>query len=260
MDSLFFWLSKLAWYVISPDSLLIILFVFGLILMIRNKQRLAKGIFIFIFSTVLTIAFFPVGEWLVYPLEKQYPPMPIVENVDGLILLGGGEHMVRKEYWKYPVIGKANRTVAFIDLAKKYPGAKKIYTGGSGNLLNQNAKGADLARRAFNWGGLDTSNITFERQSRNTWENVKLSKKLSINKEGEDWLVVTSAWHMPRSVGVFCKENWKIIPYPVDFISKPGNLFRVEWGFTKHLKNLKVGIKEWIGIASYRITGKMCAN
>lgn len=257
MDSLFFWLSKLVWFFISPDNLLIILFVVGLILMIWKKQRRAKGIFIFIIIIIMTIGFLPVGEWVLYPLEKQYSAKPELKRVDGIIALAGGHHFIPVDYWKQPI---SKRNIAFIDLAKKYPTAKLIFSGGSGKLLNQEGNGADMAKNIFSSAGLNVSNITFERKSRNTWENVTFSKKLSQQIEGENWILITSAWHMPRSVGVFCKVNWKVTPYPVGFTKRTNNLIRLKWNYYRHFYNLKVGIKEWIGIVIYKFTGKMCNN
>ncbi|MES9902883.1 MAG: hypothetical protein ABW168_09385 [Sedimenticola sp.] len=63
---------------------------------------------------------------------------------------------------------------------------------------------------------------------------------------------------MPRSMGIFCKVGWEVIPYPVDFHSKPGHLLRLDWGFADHLKNLVTGVREWIGLLAYRVVGKSC--
>ena len=62
-----------------------------------------------------------------------------------------------------------------------------------------------------------------ERRSRNTQENAEFSKALVAPKEGERWLLVTSAFHMPRSVGLFRKAGFAVEPYPVDW--------RVSWGW-----------------------------
>jgi len=259
MDSLFFWLSKLAWLFIAPDSVLIIIFVFGLIFMLKGKLRLAKSIFILLFVIFITIGFFPVGEWVLYPLEKQYPHNPKLENIDGIIVLGGAEDAVRSDLWKQPVVGSAaERFFAAIYLAKQYPEARMIYTSGSGSLVDQELKGADAARQLFVQQGLDVSKIIFERQSRNTWENAVLSKKLAKPEEGENWVLITTAWHMPRSMGIFCKVGWQVTPYPVDFVSIYNKLIRLDWNFSYHLNNLKFGMKEWIGLAAYQFTGKMC--
>ena len=102
-------------------------------------------------------------------------------------------------------------------------------------VSNQNYKAADVAKRLFKEQGLDTSRIIFERESRNTWENAVFTKNLVKPKVGEKWVLITTAWHMPRSMGVFCKLEWDVIPYPVDYQTKPGHLFAVDWNFVGHL-------------------------
>lgn len=261
MDSLFFWFSKLAWLFISPDSLLLFCFALGLFLLWKKRFYGAKKIFTSLFIILLFIGFLPVGEWLLYPLEKRHPVNPTLENVDGIIMLGGTEEVLLSHFWQQNVLGgSAERYFAFIQLAKKHPNAKMLFTGGGGSMTEQdyNYKEADVAKQVFKQQGLNTSKILFERESRNTWENALFSKKRVQPKEGENWVLITTAWHMPRSVGIFCQVNWKVTPYPVDFTTHPNHLLRLSWSFPKHLGNLKTGIKEWIGIIAYQLTGKMC--
>ncbi len=146
----------------------------------------------------------------------------------------------------------------FMALAKRYPEAKLIFTGGASSMIHQEYKAADVARRLFSEQGIDLSRIIFERESRNTWENAVLSKKLVQPAEDEKWVLITTGWHMPRSMGIFCKAEWSVIPYPVDFQTKPGYLLRIDWGFAGHLKDLVAGVKEWVGIVAYRMMGKTC--
>lgn len=259
VDSLFFWISKLAWLFISPDSLLLIMFGLGLLLLWRGRERWAGRILGFVFFVFLLIGLFPVGEWLLNPLEKKYPANPQLEKVDGIIILGGAEQPTRSAMWKQVVVDEAGeRDLAFLKLAREFPEAKLLFTGGSSSMVEQGLKGADVAKQLFQEQGLDISSIIFESESRNTWENGVLSKKLVEPKAHENWVLITTAWHMPRSVGIFCQQDWKVIPYPVDYWTNKDNLLRMDWGFAGHLKNLSVAVKEWIGIAAYTYTGKMC--
>lgn len=258
MDTLFFVLSKLAWALIAPDSMLVLLFALGLVLLLKGYLRWAKYILSTLFALMLVISIFPVGEWLLYPLETKYQANPHLEKVDGIILLGGAEDPKLSAIWKQPVLGPAaERDFAFLYLAKKYPSATLVYTGGSGSVTDQEYKGADVAKQLFTQQGFDVSRILFERESRNTWENALFSQKLLSPKKGEHWVLITTGWHMPRSVGVFCQVGWSVTPYPVDFVSDD-NLMRFSWGFSGHLHGLKKGIKEWVGILAYRFSGKMC--
>ena len=157
------------------------------------------------------------------------------------------------------VVGDAaERNFAFMRLAREFPEAKLVYTGGASSMVNQNYKAADVAKRLFKEQGLDLSRITFERGSRNTWENGLFTQRLVTPKEGERWVLITTAWHMPRSVGVFCKLGWDVMPYPVDFQTKPGHLFTMNWGFADHLKDLVTAVRAWVGQIAYQLTGKSC--
>lgn len=259
MDGFFFWVSKLVWLLVSPDSLLAILLIFASLLLWRNKLKWAKRIFSFLAISVLVIGLFPVGEWVLYPLESRYKPNPQLDKVDGIIVLGGAEDAELSHHWKQAAVNaSAERIIASTSLALRYPDAQLVYTGGSGSMLQQSYKGADVARQLYKDLGLDVSKIIFERESRNTSENAILTKKLVKPKAGEQWLLITTAWHMPRSMGIFCQSDWKVIPYPVDYTSLPKRLFRIEWNFSKHLKSLTVGVKEWVGVVAYSVMGKSC--
>jgi uncharacterized SAM-binding protein YcdF (DUF218 family) len=259
MDGLFFWLSKLVWLFISPDSLLLLWLVLSIVLLWAGKDVLAKRLLLGLMAIALLIALFPVGEWLLYPLESRYPVNPELSQVDGIIVLGGAEDPMRTQLWNQITVGEAaERDLVFMALARQHPDASLIFTGGAGSMVNQQYKAADAAMRIFSEQGMDLSRITFESESRNTWESAVLSKNLVQPEKDEKWVLITTGWHMPRSIGIFCKADWRVIPYPVDFWTTPGYLLRVDWDFTNHLRNLVTGVKEWIGIVSYRMVGKSC--
>jgi uncharacterized SAM-binding protein YcdF (DUF218 family) len=258
METLFFWISKLTWLVIAPDSLLLILLLLAWVLLWRGSVHMAKWFLGFVAVAVLLAALFPVGEWLLYPLEKRFPANPALPiKIDGIIVLGGAEDAERSSAWNQAEVGEAaERFLAAIALARQYPAAKLVFTGGSPSMLSQEPKGADVAMTLFKQQGLDSARITFERNSRNTFENAVLSKAMVKPQAAENWVLVTSAFHMPRSVGIFCKAEWPVIPYPVDHQTRPDALFRVELGLAAHLGYLTVGAREWVGLIAYYATGK----
>src|SRR6202043_2021742 len=102
-------------------------------------------------------------------------------------------------------------------LAHRYPNARIIYSGGSANLISDDAKEADYALAVFESLGVSKERLTMERGSRNTQENAEFSKAIAAPKSGERWLLVTSAYHMPRSVGLFRKVGFAVEPYSVDW-------------------------------------------
>lgn len=261
MESLFFWLSKLIWLIIAPDSLLLILLLLAWILLWRGNVRMAKRFLGLVVSVMLLVALFPVDEWFLYPLEKRFPVNPALPmKVDGIIVLGGAEDAERSSAWNQAEVNEwAERFLAAIALARQYPAAKLVFTGGSSNMLSQGPKGADVAMALFKQQGLDITRITFERNSRNTFENAVFTKAMVKPHAAENWVLVTSAFHMPRSVGIFCKAEWPVIPYPVDHQTRPDALFRVDLDLALHLDHLTVGVREWVGLIAYYATGKTTA-
>ena len=114
--------------------------------------------------------------------------------------------------------GSVDRIIAAAALAHRYPNARIVFSGGSANLVADDAaKEADYAVSVFESLGIARSRLTMERRSRNTQENAEFSKALVAPKAGERWLLVTSAYHMPRSVGVFRKAGFAVEPYPADW-------------------------------------------
>lgn len=261
METVFFWLSKIVWTVIAPDSLLVLLVVASWVLLLRGATRWATRVLTAAVIAMALLALVPLGEWVLYPLEARFPPNPqLPEKVTGIIVLGGAEDPLRTAAWDQVVVNDAaERFLASMALARRYPDAKVLFTSGSGSVLDQVHKGADVARKLYAEQGLDAARIVYESESRNTVENVVLSKAIVKPKPDETWILLTSAFHMPRSVGIFCKVGWPVIAYPVDHRTVRGYLLRIDTGLLGNLDKVSVGIKEWIGLVAYYFTGKTSA-
>ncbi len=261
MDSLFFYVAKLAWVLVALDSLLIIWLALGVLCLLLAWQRLARWLFTSLLMVCLIIGLFPVGEWLLYSLEKQYPPMAMPSaDIAGVIVLGGGEENAQTAAWQQVNLGSAGeRPLALLQMAKRLPDTTPIvFTGGTGKMTAQGMSGAQVMHQLLLDHEINPERIIFESQSRNTVENAVLSKQLVNPQVGDNWLLITSAFHMPRSVAIFCQQNWQVTPYPVDFRSRKDKLWRLDWDFAKHLKNLNTAYKEWLGIVAYKVAGKSC--
>lgn len=258
MDTLFFFVSKIIWIIISPDSLLLILIIFSLVLLYLDKQKQAKILLSIVSGLLILISFFPIGEWLLYPLESRFQTNPVLpDKIAGIIVLSGSENTVLSPQWQQVELGDATeRDLMFLALARKYPEAKLLFTGGSGSLLEQKDKAADIAKKLFKQLNFDVTRIVFEKESRNTYENAIYSKKIVQPFKNENWILITTGWHMPRSVGIFCKAEWPVIPYPVDHQTNKDNLFRISFNLSNNLRMLKIAIKEWLGLFAYYLSGK----
>ena len=258
MDTVFFLASKIIWALISPDSLIVILGVSAWIAAILKWQRTSRSLLATCALLLVLIGFFPVGEWLIAPLENRFTSnAALPREVDGIIVLGGAISPRMSNIWQQPEIGgAADRLTNFFYLARLYPNAQLVFTGGSGSVTQQEFKEAEMAQILFDQLGLAERAIIFESESRNTAENAINSKQLVTPGNDENWLLITSAFHMPRSVGVFCQEQWKVQPYPVDHYSQKGNLLRVDFSFNKNLSVLGTAVREWVGLVAYRISGR----
>lgn len=258
MDTVFFIASKLVWALISPDSLIVILGAGAWLALLFGWQRLSRNLLAACTLLLVLIAAFPVGEWLIAPLENRFSAnAALPANADGVIVLGGALDPVKSEVWGQPETGSgAERLLTLIYMSQLYPTAQIIYTGGSGSLTEQEYKEADYARFLFEQSGLGNRAILYESESRNTAENAINSKNLVNPQPNQDWILVTSAFHMPRSVGIFCQQDWPVYAYPVDHYSEPGNLLRLNFNFADNIGVLRTAIREWVGLIAYRVTGR----
>lgn len=255
---MFFILSKIFWLFFSPDFLLVTLFVCGLVLFRLKARKTAVFLHRSVAVCLILITFLPVGKWLLFPLEIRFlPPEKLPGEIDGIVVLAGAEHLSLTQYWQQVEVGDAvERSLAFLQLARKYPAARKVFSGGSGNLNQAGLKSTDVARRLYKELGVDTRDIIFESGSRNTHENATQAKALVHPEPGEKWLLITSAYHMPRSVSIFHKAGWPVIPYPVDQKTCPDGLRSFYPNFIGNLQELNSALREWIGLLVYYFTGK----
>ncbi|GAB4272015.1 MAG: YdcF family protein [Methylomicrobium sp.] len=261
MDTVFYWASKLLWILIAPDHLILILLTVVCGLFWLGYFDYALYSLSVLLVSVWLIALFPVGSWLLYPLEARFPVNPrLPENIDGIIMLGGAEKIDASYAWhQVELKAYSERALAFMQLVRQYPHAKRVFTGGIKSKFDQHFHEADVAKLLFEQQGLDTATVKFERHARNTYENALLTKDLVKPKQGEQWLLITSASHMPRAVGVFCQVDWPVVPYPVDHWTVPGGFMSVNFSFAENLEQLTFAVREWVGLAAYYLTGKTTA-
>ncbi|MDP6968582.1 MAG: YdcF family protein [Gammaproteobacteria bacterium] len=261
MDSLFYYIAKLAWLLVAVDSLLLIWLALAVVCWYWGRLPWAKGLTGSLLLVLLGIGLFPVGEWALFSLEKQYSPGILqVEKVDGVVVLGGGERNAQSFAWGQASLGDAaERPMVLLQIARQLPASVPIvFTGGTGKMSDQGMSGAEVIAMLLQDHGIELSRILFEDQSRNTLENAVLTKALVQPQVAENWLLVTSAFHMPRAMAVFCKADWPMQAYAVDFRSRKDKLWRLDWDFARHLYNLNLAYKEWLGIVAYKVAGKSC--
>ena len=249
--------SKVFWELGRPSTLLLLLSIAGLaILYWRPKFLWGWRLLLIGVGGLAACAILPVGTWLMRPLEDRFAqPRPIPERVDGIILLGGAIDLNESADRGMPVLNvAAERMIAFVALARRYPHARLVFAGGDPHVFPIGLTEADVARDIFSRLGIDPSRIVFEKESRNTRENAIYSKSLVRPTEGQNWLLVTSAVDMPRAVGCFRAIQWSITPYPVDYHTRQQTTEMFP-GLIPGLERVNLATHEWLGLAYYRMRG-----
>jgi uncharacterized SAM-binding protein YcdF (DUF218 family) len=214
---LFFLASKTFGALLVPSTLIIAIGAIGLILTWGRFQSVGRKLLVFSVAALLVCGYLPIGKLLIVPLETRFSPWR-AENGEpaGIIVLGGGVDPVLSVARGTRIIDSSGaRIVVAAALARRYPRTRLVYAGGNSDLLQQQAKEADVAAAIFESLGIG-QRLQIEKQSRNTEENVRFSKLLADPKPSETWLLVTSAFNMPRSIGIFRKAGFLVQPYPVD--------------------------------------------
>ena len=253
-----FAISKIFWWIVEPSNVFLALFVAGIALLWTRWRNLGRRLLAVLAAVAVIIAVFPIGTWMIVPLENRFPQIrEIPDSVVGVITLGGAVNQfmtVARD--QTSLSGGVERLTEFVAIARRRPELRLVYTGGSGALARQDLKETLVARRLFSEIGFDPARVLYEDQSRNTHENAVMTHALIRPGPDETWVLITSAMHMPRSVGVFRKAGWKVLPYPVDFKTDGTGRHRYFRGLSSGFGKLGTAIKEWVGLIAYRVLGR----
>lgn len=256
----FYYVSKIAWFFTTPSNLLLSLILLGLVLsLVKGLRRLGIGLSLIFTLATIALGLLPLASYILLPLEERFSEFrDDGKPVDGIILLGGAvEASDSKTRGRIVANESAERVLETIQLAHRYPAARILISGGGGTVFGDGAAEAPVVADYFKSIGIDPARILVEDRSRTTAENALYSKELAKPREGERWLLVTSAWHMPRAVGVFEKVAFPVTPYPVDFRTAGGARTHIPFAFVSEgLRRLDIGTKEWAGLIAYYASGR----
>jgi uncharacterized SAM-binding protein YcdF (DUF218 family) len=259
---MFFYLAKILWFFAQPSGLLLLLLLMGTVLLQAGRDRLGRRLIVASAGLMLFGGWLPVSNWLMLPLEQRFSRADLTGEVDGIVVLGGAEETrIWVERAAHGLNEAGERFTEAIALARRYPKAKVAFTGGAIELLGASKVGADAARAIFADLGLaEGDRLLLERKARDTWENAVFVKALAHPNAGERWLLVTSAWHMPRAIGAFRKAGFPVEPWPVDYrTASPWDALRPFEAPADGLKRFDIALHEWIGLAVYFVSGRTSA-
>ncbi len=255
---MFFILSKILWFLAQPVTLVFVLLLLALLLNCR-RRRLLQGICLGLAVLILGLsAYTSIGYVAMVPLEQRFERPAPPANVTGIIVMGGGmDTEINAIRGGYELNRSGDRFVEALRLAQLYPQAKILISGGSGLLIPEGDTEAAAGARFFRDLGVDPARIIEEDGSRNTDENVQLSKELLQPQPGDTWLLVTSAFHMPRSVGIFRRADFPVVPWPTDYFTSGQDGFGLR--LDQPAESISVttrAMREWIGLVAYWASGR----
>ena len=253
---MFFYASKILWFFTAPSNVLVALLIVGL-----ARGARGRGLSSVAAVALVVCGLFPLGALLMLPLEGRFERPdrePTFAAVAGIVVLGGGvDEIMTAAHGPVALTEAGSRMTEGVALARRYPEARLAFTGGSSLVTWSGITEADAARDLWTRLGVAPSRMQFEDKSRNTYENAVLTKQLVQPKFGETWLLVTSAYHMPRSVGIFRQAGFPVEAYPVDFRALPWPAaLRPATQVSENLRLVDIAVREWMGLVAYRLAGR----
>jgi len=237
--------TNLLWLLIKPSHWIAYAAVVGVLLWPLSVGRRARGIAALL---VIVLGLLPSAWLLIRPLEQRFPVPPDPVHVDGIVVLAGAESATLSAVYGQPLVNRrADRLTTFLMLAHRFPDARLVHSGDTAPA-SQSAAARELLLGA----GINPARIVFENRSRNTCGSPAAIREMVDVQPSQRWLLVTSAYHMPRAIACFRADGWEITPYPTDFRTGADPLaFELADSFA----NLDEAAHEWAGLVYYRLRG-----
>lgn len=261
---MFFYIAKGLWFLLQPSTLIALLIGYGAILIWTGWARWGRR-FVTIGAILLLVAgLSPLGNALILPLEDRFPRANLDDPPPptGFIILGGAEDRLVGAARGAPALNEAGeRMVEAAILARRYPEAKIAFSGGDAGILYQTGNEAEGAETLLTALGVSQDRLILEAKSRDTYENAAfLKEELTRQSElgpGKRWLLITSAYHMPRAMGAFRKAGFAVEPWPVDYRTRgKADLARPFDKVSEGLRRVDVAAREWVGLLAYWLRGR----
>lgn len=257
---MFVFVSKLAFALAKPSNLIVVfslVFFVGSLIRPRGRAHVLLGLTLVISAIA---AFPPTTAFMLEMLEDRFPrPDKLEPAPTGIIVLGGAQDTHLTKLRGSMEINDAGERMAVVpELARLYPDAKIVVSGGNDARGPDDPSEASIMKQLLVSFGVPAERIVAEDRSRSTWENAVFSRELIKPEPGTRWLLVTSGWHMPRSVGTFRAAGWPgVVAYPVDYQTGGADDLSASYGgASRELMRFDVAVKEFIGLVAYRLSGR----
>jgi uncharacterized SAM-binding protein YcdF (DUF218 family) len=255
-----FFASKILALITQP-----LVWVFSLLLLsllvLPRKPRTGKWLVGTALGVLVFMAWKPLPEAIIRELESRYSefaPDAKLEGYVGMVVLGGGLESGRAQLAHVqPMLNDAAERMTVTVAALRYnPTLQVLFTGGEGALMGIGQTEAERAKLFFDSLGVPATQVRYESASRNTYENAVLSAQLPGVDPTQRWLLVTSAWHMPRSMATFQKAGWNVTAYPVDFRTGDSSNW-LDFSMAGGAAQWQLALHELVGLLAYKLTGRL---
>jgi len=262
---MFFYLAQIAFFLIAPSHVLLLVLVIGALLLYwRPALKWARRMVVIGLVGLIVLGFSPLGRILIWPLEERFKApatLPADGTVAGIIMLGGFEDgNVSNARKMLTLSDRSERLTETLLLARRLPHVRIIFTGGAGSLFLRAEPAGDRLAAYLIALGIPRERIVIEQKSVNTWQNAVFTKRILNPRTTDRYILVTSAWHMPRAVGVFRKAGFNVVPYPVDYqTADSADLARPFPFLATGLTSVDIAVKQWVGLVVYWLTGRSSA-
>jgi uncharacterized SAM-binding protein YcdF (DUF218 family) len=245
------------WAVLQPGNLLLLCLLAGVLLFLASRGRRGRALVVFSALGFVLLAVSPIGPVMLLALEERFPrPAALPEHIDGILVLGGAvDPAISLTYGETAFNGSVARVLGGMKLARQHPEAMLALIGGEGGFAPVGFAESRATLGFIIEQGIAPERVHVEERSRSTRENAVYARELLHPKPRENWILVTSAFHMPRAVGSFDAVGWPVIPYPVDYKIDPKTGLGANFSLLDGLGAITLAGKEWAGLVGYRLMG-----
>lgn len=243
-------------FLLAPSNLLMLSAVVGLALFVL-RLRIGRIAIASSVGAIVVAAFSPLGNLMLTPLEQRFPQSmyPAREGLEGIIVLGGSYDAVRHPYLSNIVLEDDTEPLALVvDLARRYPEAKIIVSGGS--TFAQVVSEASIMKEYFASFGLDPRRIVTEDRSQTTAQHAQFTADLLHPSPSSRWLLITYAHQIPRAMGAFRKAGFNIFAFPIHLRTNGwSQMWTPDRTAAENLRKLDLAAYEWLGLGYYKLKG-----
>lgn len=251
-------MTEALWGLLQPSTLLMLLVGAALVATWLRWTAMAATLLTAFLVAVAAVVLLPVDEWLGAPLETRVAAAPLPDRVDGVVVLGGGvDWRATRARGQLALNAAGERVAAAAALAQRYPEARLVVTGSFADAFADDFRAAPSDASLFFGPHFAGRDVRYLGAARSTYEDALLALEAAAPRAGETWLLVTSAWHLPRALGTFRALGWTLLPVPVDFRTTGELRVAPSWDVAATLTDLDRLVREWGAIAVYRREGRL---